>query len=282
MTVDVPKELRVDNGGVDLAMSVVGDGPDLLFVHGLGSSQPLWGPLVRALADNYRCWNLDLRGHGDSDRAGRAYTRLDYASDTAAALDHIGRPVIAVGHSLGGMTIAHAATLGHPWIRAAYLIDAPLFRPAGGESPMRPVFERQLEMIERYQQQERPVADYEATLSRAPAPGGSTIGEVMVAEHLRARAEGLAKLDPATLHARLDGSLAIDPEPPVFQVPARVLAADPDLGPAFRPEWIPRLAELSPQVEVETLLGVGHQMMMMRGYDEIVLADLVDWLGRLD
>lgn len=44
-------ELRIDNDGVGLAMSSRGNGPDLLFVHGLGSARSLWSPLVARLAD---------------------------------------------------------------------------------------------------------------------------------------------------------------------------------------------------------------------------------------
>ena len=85
---------RLQSNGVELAMSVTGSGPDLLFVHGLGSAQVMWEPFIAQLAETHRCWNLDLRGHGESGRAGGAYDAASYASDVAVALDHIAGPAL--------------------------------------------------------------------------------------------------------------------------------------------------------------------------------------------
>jgi pimeloyl-ACP methyl ester carboxylesterase len=48
---------------------------------------------------------LDSRGHGDSDRAPDGNYSVDaLCGDTLAVLDQIGRPVILIGASMGGMT----------------------------------------------------------------------------------------------------------------------------------------------------------------------------------
>ncbi|MEM7091380.1 MAG: alpha/beta hydrolase [Actinomycetota bacterium] len=270
---------RIDNGGVELALSVVGEGQDLLFVHGLRSSQPMWAPMVRSMQDRFRCWTLDLRGHGASAWAPGGYHLAGFASDVSAALRHIAAPTVGIGHSLGGMAVADAAIAGHPNLRSAYLIEAPLF-PVDGVAP--PGFDQQLDLIRRYQQEGRSPGEFADLVSRAPAPGGGTLGDRLVPEQLAAIGSAFADLDPEVMVARLDGSLRVEPRAPTFAVPTRVLAADPELGPAVGPDAVAALADLSPATEVRTILGLGHPMMMIRGFDESVTADLVDWLEQLD
>lgn len=273
----------IDNGGVGLALTSVGDGPDLLFVHGLGSAQLLWRPLVRALSDRYRCWTLDLRGHGASDRAPGAYNMAAYSSDVAAALDHIGAPTIGVGHSLGGNSLARAAALNHSNLRAVYLLDSGLFRPPGqGPGPgIVALFEKQLAMLREFQPENRPVDDYLEVLAAAPYPAGGTNAEVMVPEQLRGRAESLSQLDPDCIKATLSGYADEKVVPPELAIPTRMVAADPSLGAAFGSGQEEQLLELTPHATVRAMLGVGHQLMMVKGYDDEVRMDLEAWLGSL-
>lgn len=271
----------IDNDGVGLALAVEGNGPDLLFVHGLGSAQVLWHPLIAALSDRYRCWNLDLRGHGASDRAPGNYTPAAYASDVAAALDHIGRPTVGIGHSLGGGSLARTGAAEHTHLSAAYLLDSTIFPPPGGRTASAAIFERQLAMLREFQPQNRPVDDYEERLAAAPTPAGSTNADVMVPSQLRGRAESLSQLDPECIESILAGRLLADHVLPALHIPLRVIAADPDLGASFRPEHAARLRELTPHAEIETTTGVGHQLMMMRGFDEQIRLDLVDFLARV-
>ncbi|WP_419946637.1 hypothetical protein [Candidatus Poriferisodalis sp.] len=53
------------------------------------------------------------------------------------------------------------------------------------------------------------------------------------------------------------------------------------LGASFRPDHAVRLCELTPHAEIETITGVGHQLMMMRGFDKKVRFDLEDFLARV-
>ncbi len=289
----------IDNGDTKLALSHVGDGPNLLFVHGLGSAQLLWGPLVRVLQDRYRCWTLDLRGHGASDRTPGAYNLPGYGSDVAAALDHIAAPTVGIGHSLGGTSLARTAAGCHRHLRAVYLLDSGLFRPAGKTPPTALVelFNNQLAMLRQFQPENRPIEDYQEVLAAAPYPAGGTNQDVMVPEQLRGRAESLSLLDPDCIEATLAGFVASDkvardkvardklPRDSVslaFTIPTRVVAADPSLGAVFRPEHEGQLVALTPQATVFTMLGVAHQLMMIKGYDDEVRQDLEAWLADLE
>ena len=88
-----------------------GQGPDIVFLHGfLGSGDNFW-PHAQALQDHYRCWLLDLPGHGRSPHL-RHYTMSTMAEDVYETLQHLGiGPVHMVGHSLGGKVAARLAQL---------------------------------------------------------------------------------------------------------------------------------------------------------------------------
>lgn len=82
------------------------DRPCALLLHGITSSARSWIRVGPALADRYRVYALDMRGHGDSSKppAG-AYSLRQTADDAQAlmALLHLSRPVL-IGHSWGGAT----------------------------------------------------------------------------------------------------------------------------------------------------------------------------------
>ena len=80
--------------------------PSMLLLHGITSDALSWVRVAPALADRYRVYALDMRGHGDSIKppAG-AYGLRATADDAAALIEALGleRPVV-MGHSWGGAT----------------------------------------------------------------------------------------------------------------------------------------------------------------------------------
>jgi N-formylmaleamate deformylase len=80
--------------------------PSALLLHGITSSAQSWVRVAPALANRYRVYALDMRGHGDSIKPSRgAYSLRHTADDAAAFIDILGleRPVL-IGHSWGGAT----------------------------------------------------------------------------------------------------------------------------------------------------------------------------------
>lgn len=102
-----------------------GNGPVVIFSHGLLMDQSMFAPQVAVLKDRYRCISWDERGHGRT--AGDVlppFSYYDSADDLAALLQHlgIGKAVLA-GMSQGGYLSLRCA-LTHPQIvRALILID---------------------------------------------------------------------------------------------------------------------------------------------------------------
>ncbi|HEX4097692.1 MAG TPA: alpha/beta hydrolase, partial [Caulobacteraceae bacterium] len=112
-----------------------GDGPVVVFSHGLFMDHAMFAPQVEALKGRYRCITWDERGHaGTASDTLAPFSYYDSADDLAALLAHLGieRAVLA-GMSQGGFLSLRCA-LTHPEIvRALVLIDT----QAGVEDPER-------------------------------------------------------------------------------------------------------------------------------------------------
>jgi pimeloyl-ACP methyl ester carboxylesterase len=112
-----------------------GDRPAVLMLHGGGQNRHSWKNTGQILADQgLHVVALDSRGHGDSDRAPEAnYTVDALRADTLAVIDQIGRPVMLVGASMGGMTgILAADAAGPSKVTKLVLVDVvPRYEKSG-------------------------------------------------------------------------------------------------------------------------------------------------------
>jgi len=90
--------------------------PTILMLHGGGQNRFSWKNTGQVLADQgFHVIALDARGHGDSDRAPNAEYTVDALSrDVLAVLDQIGRPVVLIGASMGGLTSILVSQLAGP------------------------------------------------------------------------------------------------------------------------------------------------------------------------
>jgi pimeloyl-ACP methyl ester carboxylesterase len=92
--------------GMTIAYDVAGDGPAVVFLHGLTNRRQGWDPVTALLTAEFTCVRVDLRGHGESS-LGRDYRMASLVGDVRAVVDelHIAKPAV-VGHSLGGTAAA--------------------------------------------------------------------------------------------------------------------------------------------------------------------------------
>src|SRR6201988_3283501 len=100
------------NRGTDAAA----DRPTILMLHGGGQNRFSWKNTGQVRADGgFPVVALDSRGHGDSDRAPDAdYDVETLTGDVMEVLDAIGRPVMLIGASMGGLTGILAADAAGP------------------------------------------------------------------------------------------------------------------------------------------------------------------------
>ncbi|MEV8568234.1 alpha/beta fold hydrolase [Streptomyces sp. NPDC051322] len=101
-----------------LAHEVVGTGPPLVLLHGVGLDRTMWRRCLPALAARHRVVCADLRGHGGSPAATPGVTLDELAADVAALVDGLGAPAHVVGFSLGAL-VAQQTGLTRPELIAS-------------------------------------------------------------------------------------------------------------------------------------------------------------------
>jgi 3-oxoadipate enol-lactonase len=104
------RALRATNGEIELAYELLGEGPPLLLIQGLGYGGRGWGPVLNLLAEDFTVVAFDNRGFGASDVPRGPYSVNQLAEDARAVLDAAGleRAHVA-GVSLGGMVAQELA-----------------------------------------------------------------------------------------------------------------------------------------------------------------------------
>ncbi|WP_212723095.1 alpha/beta fold hydrolase [Nocardioides jishulii] len=127
--------------GHELSYVDSGEGPVVLFIHGILGSQHNWKHLVDQLDDSFRVIVPDLFGHGASAKPMGDYSLSSHAATLRDLLDRLEvETVTLVGHSLGGgiamqffylfperverLVLVASGGLGRevsPWLRSATL-----------------------------------------------------------------------------------------------------------------------------------------------------------------
>jgi pimeloyl-ACP methyl ester carboxylesterase len=124
----------VEGAGVALAYEEAGSGPAIVLVHGMAADRTAWDQVPGARTIAY-----DRRGYGGSE-APEPYTATtvaEQAEDLAALLGALdARPALGVGADFGALVVLDLA-LRHPGaLRAAVLIDPPLFQLVDALEPL--------------------------------------------------------------------------------------------------------------------------------------------------
>ncbi len=97
-------------GGYDLNYLDEGEGPPVVFIHGLAGDLSAWAPQMAALRSRYRVISFDNRGAGKSTQVDEPITTRDMAHDTIALMEALGvSNAHVVGRSMGGAIAQHIA-----------------------------------------------------------------------------------------------------------------------------------------------------------------------------
>jgi pimeloyl-ACP methyl ester carboxylesterase len=121
----------LDYGGGRVAVTDVGQGPPLLFVH-VGTWSFVWRDILMRLQNDFRCVALDAPGCGLSDRVETAPTLADAADAVTAVVDTLQlRDVTLVAHDLGGPAGFLAASRRADRFAALASVNCFAWRPTG-------------------------------------------------------------------------------------------------------------------------------------------------------
>jgi pimeloyl-ACP methyl ester carboxylesterase/putative sterol carrier protein len=118
------EQLDVKAGDVNLSTYVVGEGPPVIALHGLGGTKISMLPIVSALAPYHRLIIPDLPGHGESDKpVSTQYTPRNYARIVRKLMDafDVDRAIV-IGNSLGGRVALELGIRSPDRVRALGLL----------------------------------------------------------------------------------------------------------------------------------------------------------------
>lgn len=242
------------------------DGPPLLLTHGNGLNAGMWAGALPDLATTFRCWGLDLRGHGRARPTAPGYSveRARFAADIVTAVEAIGQPVHLAAHSLGAASAVNAAVANPPasdlfltlWLYEPVLVTETFDRRGEGPGML-------VEMSRRRRMEFDSVADAVARFRSKPpfvtcderaVEGYVEIGTVPVEGGVRLSCEGedearvfetIATVDAATLAT--------------VEVPALVVSgAAADAANALPPRLAPVVAEALGRARWFEYEGLSH------------------------
>ena len=234
---------------MSLFVERLGQGPDIVLVHGWGLHGGVWAGLAAHLAGRFRVTVVDLPGHGRSPR--RAPLSLDTLVEAVA--ETLPGPAIWLGWSLGALVALGAALTHRDEVHKLVLTGAtPRFaRAADWPQAMN------AELLEQFAVELQ--SDFQATLERflslqvGGANGAHATLRALRAELLRhgapdtaALREGLMILLHTDLRARLSE----------IDVPTQVIHGGHDR--LSFPEAARELAARLPQARLDTIEAAGH------------------------
>jgi pimeloyl-[acyl-carrier protein] methyl ester esterase len=225
--------------------TVMGEGPTIVIVPGLGSGVDHWLPVARRLSHGHRVVLMDLPGRGatpmpDSLTLESAALALD------AVLAEESGPVTLVGHSLGGLVAVQEALVRPERVRALVLIETAL-RPQGSDAE-RAAMARRLD------------TDYAGLVRDAYESFGRDSAQG------RMLADQVAALPMASIKPWIQLALTIDVSVRMSHLRKPLLAVLSDRSWPSDETWEHAAAELgygsAPDVEPVRVNGAGHFVML--------------------
>jgi pimeloyl-ACP methyl ester carboxylesterase len=155
--------------------NTAGGHPSILMLHGGGQNRFSWKNTGQILADEgFHVVAMDSRGHGDSDRApGADYAVETLTTDVMHVLDAIGRPVMIIGASMGGLTgILAAHRAGPDTVTHLVLVDVVPRFEKGGSARIREFMMGNIDGFETLEQAADAVAAYLPYRTKPRSPEG--------------------------------------------------------------------------------------------------------------
>ena len=245
--------------------------PSILLLHGGGQNRFSWKNTGQILADEgFHVVALDSRGHGDSDRAPNAnYTVDALCADTLKVLDQIGRPVILIGASMGGMTGMLVADVAGPEkVTKLVLVDVVPRYDKNGSARIRDFMASGVNGFETLEEAADAVAAYLPYRTKPRSPEG-------LKKNLRLRdGRWYWHWDPAFLTAPHDDAFVRMQrlEQAVVDLTIPILLIRGKLSDVVSPEGVKDFLDKVPRAEFVELSDAGHTA---AGDDNDAFSDVV-------
>lgn len=232
---------------------VSGEGPAIVFAHGLGGNHVSWFQQVAHFAKRYTCVTFAHRGFAPSSPIEGGPNPRDYAGDLAALIDHLKLDdVRIVAQSMGGWTTVEYGLTQPRGLRAIVLAGTT------GTIDPRQIDEPERSRIDPWIQTE--FAKIPQLFERGLHPAaGERMAREQPALHLLYRHidDQNARLDKQTLGAKLMAARSRSPEDlKKIGRPIQFIVGDEDvLIPSFTAD---ALARATPGAKVAHITNAGH------------------------
>jgi non-heme chloroperoxidase len=264
--VDEELDIPTHDGG-SLHVISRGEGPPVLFAHGVTLSSRLWAKQFDSIpAAGLRAIAFDARGHGESKVGETGHSVDNLADDLRTLLDTLDlRDAILVGHSMGGMAV-QAFAIRHPHVaheRAGGLVlmSTAASMPMSDARRVRGGLERMVGAAP-----DVGVLIRQRNLGFLLARVG--FGKDPHPSHVEATRQMLAACSRATLREASRSLLSLDLTAglPDVTLPTLVLSGTQDAITPLRDSI--EIAELVPGARLEEFPDAGHMLMYERA-DEV-------------
>lgn len=118
-------DITLPDAVISTELLMAGDGPPVVFLHGIADSAQTWQWVMRILAQRYRLIAPSFPGFGQSDKPAVAYSPELFTRFALALLDAVGlERVCLVGNSLGGLVALRLALSAPARVSALVLIGS--------------------------------------------------------------------------------------------------------------------------------------------------------------
>jgi 3-oxoadipate enol-lactonase len=245
-----------------IALTVHGNGPLVLFLHGIGGNRHHWQEQLPVFATRFKAAAWDARGYGDSDDYPGALKFDDFNADVLRVLDHFKQQKAhLVGLSLGGR-IARNFALRYPE-RVSRLV---LANTTPGFDAMTP------EEVRRFvdERKNRTPESIKALISAHARPGAY--------QDLLASFKALRQ---ASYLKTLEASVTQDRAAPLerIRVPTLVITSDEDR--VYPPSVARGMLKRIPGARLAVISGAGHLSNLEQPgqFNQVVLRFLTEGLS---
>lgn len=236
----------------------------LAFAHATGFCKEVWAPVVAELREageqrSIVAW--DAPGHGDAEAFAVPVDWWDFAKHALDVISDLSGPIVGVGHSMGGATLAMAELLVPGTFSGLILIEPVIFPPPFRRMEQFPLVEGALRRRAEFGSLEaalenfaKPFASWDRRALDAYVRGGFRENDGR--RRLKCRPEVEAETyRGATAHG-LYGRLG------ELRVPILILAGEQST--TFTASYIAELATLIPGARHEIVAGASHFLPMER------------------
>ncbi|MCX5906340.1 MAG: alpha/beta fold hydrolase, partial [Deltaproteobacteria bacterium] len=121
-SIPCPQDLRI--AGIKIQFCARGEGPPVLFLHGLGGSWKDWAANFFPLSSAYQVTAIDFPGFGDSDKPEVEYS-IDWLTEIVEKFlqERKVTRVNIVGHSMGGLVALNLAARSNSPVKTLVVTD---------------------------------------------------------------------------------------------------------------------------------------------------------------